>query len=370
MATRFSKQKPGDKPIKAEGIYYDLNAVGYPMYALLKGENGKRTWRRLRSLTITEAKAERQSMIEAIEAERKNPQAKRRAFTFREYADKYLKDKAMQVRRIDRVNLSVKSLVDYFGDVPLGEITKTMILEYREKRRRAARKRGDESKPLTAATVNRELAQLRNMLMEAYENELLESPPRFKGVMLKEDNVRDRVLSADEETRLLESLPAYMIAPTVCAIETGMRRGEIFGLTWDRVNLAERKILVTETKSGYKRSVPISDRLADVLGGLPRALKTSRVFTSKGDAVGEFKTAWTSAKAKAGIADLKFHDLRHTFITRQRRKGIDHLVIMDMVGHKSLEMLKRYNSVSDEDRLAAVGVKNAPPPVIQSNTNG
>jgi integrase len=92
-----------------------------------------------------------------------------------------------------------------------------------------------------------------------------------------------------------------------------MRRGEILGLTWDRVDLKNRLIRVTGTKSGKARMIPINDPLLEELRRLPRHLGTNYVFWNHETETRfvSIKKAWATALRKAKITNFRFHDLRH-----------------------------------------------------------
>jgi integrase len=104
------------------------------------------------------------------------------------------------------------------------------------------------------------------------------------------------------------------------AVHTGMRKGEILGLEWERVDLAadyglSARITLYATKSGKPRGIPLNRAAADALAGLAKPeARTGRVFArGAGQAWGQIRTASTTAVTRAGIEGFGFHDLRHTF---------------------------------------------------------
>lgn len=141
-------------------------------------------------------------------------------------------------------------------------------------------------------------------------------------------------------------------------VHTGMRLGEIAGLTWDRVNLIERYINLRSenTKTGGPRRVYLVPQALEVLGRAKKArgLAHLYLFSYYGNPIKEIRRALWTALAKTGIKDFRFHDLRHTFNTNIRRAEVEPSVIMKLTGHKTLSMFLRYSSVDSEDAKEAV----------------
>src|SRR5208337_5088380 len=144
---------------------------------------------------------------------------------------------------------------------------------------------------------------------------------------------------------------------------TGMRKGEILSLTWDKVSLEKRVISLeaTDTKDNEPRVIPISKELYPILTGIPRALHDNHVFLYKGKPVRDIRSGLTEACEKAGIPygrfvkdGFIFHDLRHCFNTYMRKAGVPESVIMEITGHSTREMFDRYNTVDHDDRRQAV----------------
>jgi len=137
------------------------------------------------------------------------------------------------------------------------------------------------------------------------------------------------------------------------AYQSSMRSGEILNLTWDRVDFRARliRLKAEDTKTDDARLVPLTADLTARLKDLykVRYLNEPHVFLVKGKSVQSIKTAFNAACRRAGIEDFRFHDFRHTAVTNMRRAGIDHLTIMRITGHKTMEVFKRYNSFLEGD---------------------
>ncbi len=146
----------------------------------------------------------------------------------------------------------------------------------------------------------------------------------------------------------------------ILAVNTGMRRGEIFNLKWSYVDLKKRFIEVIKSKNGEKRVIPINKTLLEVLHRLPRRIDSPYVFPGKkGKKRTDCKKSFRTAMRKAEIEDFCFHDLRHTFASHLVMAGVPLLTVAELLGHKSIEMTKRYSHLSPNHKAAAVRVLDA-----------
>lgn len=223
---------------------------------------------------------------------------------------------------------------------------------------RIAQFRDERLKQVSAGTVIRELAYLSAIINHArrewgvnVENPVswVRKPSAPAG--------RDRILSDAEEVRLLEALrptgrrSPWMYPLVVLALETAMRRGELLGLHWDDVSLTNRTATLHNTKNGEARCVPLSSRAVEVLRALPRSI-TRQVIPMKAFTA---CAAFERATVRAGINGLRFHDLRHTAITRMAEKLPNVIELAAVSGHKSLRMLQRYYHPKATDLAQKLG---------------
>jgi integrase len=188
------------------------------------------------------------------------PRLQRRAVAtvFEDLAARWLRDHARVVKRSwtsDRHR--IETLKSHFGRSTLTEITPDRVDRYRSDRLTAKRK--GRKRTISPTTVNKEVALLKAMLNRAIAWGLLDVNPILRVKKLREPEGRVRYLEPEEIDRLLAACPPHLRPIVVCALHTGMRRGEILGLTWDRVDLKNRLIRVTGTKSGKARMIPIND---------------------------------------------------------------------------------------------------------------
>lgn len=172
----------------------------------------------------------------------------------------------------------------------------------------------------------------------------------------KNSTPRDRRLEAGEEIRLLAELERARnphILPMVrLAIETGMRQGELLALQWGDLDMGRQVLHLADTKNGTSRTVPLSTRALAVLQTLPRPIDGGRVFPVRQDNI---RMAWDAACARAGIENLRFHDLRHEAASRLFELGLNPMEVAAITGHKTLQMLKRYTHLRAEDLAKKLG---------------
>lgn len=212
----------------------------------------------------------------------------------------------------------------------------------------------------TDASVNREMSCLRHMFRKAVEWEMIEQSPFDKGksLMLKENNTRLRFLSEEEITKLLDKCPDYLKSIVECALNTGMRKGEILNLKWDQIR--DGQIYLTETKTNEARQVPINDDLSAVFKQIRKKhhLTSEYVFTYQGKRVDSVKVGFNAAVKRAGVTDFRFHDLRHTFASQLIMKGGSIKDVQEILGHKTMTMTLRYAHLSQEHKKKAVNLLN------------
>jgi integrase len=259
------------------------------------------------------------------------PSKKKKGIKFDDFAEMYLEDYAKVAKDSWQTDAyRMKKVVGFFNDVELRDITPMLIQKFR-----AYSLKNGAGK----STVNRELTLLKTMLNLAIEEGCLEQNPA-KGIKMysEKDLLRDRVLSEEEESRLFAELADHVKPFAFTSLHTGMRKGELFYLYWCCVDFENRIIKVEKTKSKKARVIPINSALYDVLRRLEEERGDNlRVFPFK-----NIQTAWESARRRAGLEDLTFHDLRRTFGTRLLEAGVDIVTISKLYGHSSVLVTQRY----------------------------
>jgi integrase len=272
------------------------------------------------------------------------PKPKAASITFAQAVERYLVAKVRK-RTLTEDERILGHLKEHFGKyTALAEITASRISEYK----------GHRLTAVTGATVNRALALLRHLLRLAHEEwEVLDAVPRIR--LEKESEGRLRWLTSEDATRLLdvcrESRNTDLLDLVEFALFTGMRRGEVLGLTWERVDRARGVVLVDITKNGRRREVPLNSR-ADAVLARRGSKSTGLVFGSR--RWDHFRTAWDLAVQRAKLVDFHFHDLRHTFASWAVQRGATLQEVKDLLGHSSLAMVMRYAHLSPEHLRNAV----------------
>lgn len=180
------------------------------------------------------------------------------------------------------------------------------------------------------------------------------------GVKLgREANHRVRFLTSLEIERILSVANPRLWPVVAIALLTGMRRGEILGLTWENVDLANRRLYILQSKSGLPRELPISPKLANVLQGIGPKAKGSVVDLP----VIMLRRLFSEALKGSGIASFRFHDLRHTFASHYVMAGGDLLTLSRLLGHTTTTMTLRYAHLAPDFLAAKVAAMESSIPV-------
>lgn len=263
--------------------------------------------------------------------------------TFGEAIEQYLKTKARK-KSLAFDKLYLGQLKATFGaDTPLADITAARISTWKAEKLSAVNPRTKE--PYAAASINRPLAALRHLLQLAHEEwGALTAVPKIR--LEKEPEGRIRWLEPDEEARLLaacaKSRNQELVKIVTVALETGLRRGELLGLTWDRVDLSRGVIRLEHTKSGKRREVPMRQAVYDILAGMPGA-REGRMFHTR-----SIRTAFENAVAEAKLEGFRLHDTRHHFASWWVMRGGSLQALKEVLGHASLTMTMRYAHLAPE----------------------
>jgi integrase len=159
-------------------------------------------------------------------------------------------------------------------------------------------------------------------------------------------NARDRRLKPGEMTAVHCALAATrnrLVRPAIMlAIETALRRGELLNLTWNAVDLDRRTIHIPHTKTGYARTIPMTDAAVTIVKSIPKTKGVDKLFPMTPLAL---RLAWNRVRERAGIPDLRFHDLRHEAISRFAEMGLSTVELAAISGHRDLRMLARYTHI-------------------------
>ncbi|MHC4196885.1 MAG: tyrosine-type recombinase/integrase [Planctomycetota bacterium] len=214
----------------------------------------------------------------------------------------------------------------------------------------------DRAKTVTKSTVNRELGTFSSMLSRAVIWGRLDSNPLSKVKLFRVENRRERILSQEEESRLLGAAKDYFKPILITALHTGMRLSEILNLPWADVDLKHGAITVRNTKSGKDRKIPMNFLLKEVLSRQKRNSKGQLVFPhpKTGKKIQRIQETFHTTLRRAGIHGLRFHDLRHTFATRLVLNGVDLVTVQELLGHSNITTTTRYSHPTTLTKTLAV----------------
>lgn len=276
-----------------------------------------------------------------------------RQYTFTDLAERYAtwaegRQRSWQISK----KYMVKQLVSRFVNFKLSQFNTNIVEQFQTERLNKGNK---------PATVNRLLAAIKHMFTKACEWEMIteETLKRVHKVkFLHENNKRLRYLTKEECQSLINACDKHLKPIVIAALNTGMRRGEIFSLNWNNIDLKHGFILLEKTKNGDRREIPINDTLKRTLQGLARRLDIPSVFCdhSTGKRYTDIKHSFNSACRRAGIHDSHFHDLRRTFASHLIMAGVDITTVKELLGHKTLTMTLRYAHLAPSHKVKAVDI--------------
>lgn len=288
-------------------------------------------------------------------------------------------------------HILINQLVECFGDKPLVKFSKYDLDRYKIWRLEQGDRRGEKGKleskerdAVKLSTVNRGLAILKHLLIEAHDAGLIAKnvTKGSKAIDADAETARTRTLTDAEEMRLLASCGGrrtvtykrkgkairasveaenpHLKAIILLGLDSGLRRGEILTLDWKDINFDAGiiKILGTHTKTQKTRSVPMTNRTKAELISLANFDSSGQVFPFN-----DFKRSWATAVKIANIDGLNFHDLRRTFVTRLQSGGVSIGIAAELAGHSRLETTQKHYTSTDnaavvQDATAKINAAN------------
>lgn len=281
--------------------------------------------------------------------------------TFQELTDWYLSlEKIKALASFSSLNIYLKKFNSQFGNVIVSQIKRADLENLQAKRK---------AEGMADGTIDQEIGHARAVIYKAFENDLVGGDTlkvfKIKRLLKPGSNNRKKIITLEQFREVMDRLPFYAAPVFATAFFTGMRRGEIMGLTWPKVDMKNRIIRLEgpDTKNGKSREIPICEDLFQTLRGIPRAIHDDHVFLFRGRPIGDIRYLLKKACQEVGIEygrnlpdGFTFHGCRHTFNTNMRRAGVSQSVIMEITGHSSLDMFQRYNTVDGDDIKKAIGL--------------
>ncbi len=262
----------------------------------------------------------------------------------------------------------IKQAIPHFKGKKLIEITAEDVRKFRDSRASDITRGGNLR---AKGTVKREMSMLARIFNYAIEIEKLQVNPCRTVKTPTADNIKTRVVTPDEEERILQVLrmeAPHMVSVVKLALQTGMRRGEILKLKPVYLDLEIKRDLRGNilsrgyvhlpgpvTKSGKPRSIPLSEEAHAILTAAIEGVEAHRtIFGGRGYGLNTVSHLFTGACRKLGIEEVTFHTLRHTFGTRLAQAGVHQATIKEILGHASLQMTDRYVHPDQEMKQRAI----------------
>jgi len=289
--------------------------------------------------------------------------------TLADLIDRYVAEELPKKRKGHRdIERQLHWWREAYGHLFLRDVTPSVLASGRDQLLQEAPRRHkyEPSQPnatKSPATVTRYMAHLSHAFTIAVrEWEWLDSNPMSKVRKPEGKNARVRFLDDNERHRLLEACQnspcPYLYPVVVIALSTGARYSEIMHLRWKDIDLARGIARLEYTKNRDRRALPLTHHALEVVQELHDCEKradTDLLFPREdGLAPMEIRKHWYRALAEAGIEDFRFHDLRHTAASYLAMNGATLAEIADVLGHKTLQMVKRYAHLSDQHTASVV----------------
>lgn len=290
-----------------------------------------------------------------------------------------------------QTHILINQLAECFGDKPLAKFSKYDLDRYKIWRLEQGDRRGEKGKleskerdAVKLSTVNRGLAILKHLLIEAHDAGLIAKnvTKGSKAIDADAETARTRTLTDVEEMRLLASCVGtrtvgykrngkdvkatveadnpHLKAAILLGLDSGLRRGEILKLEWKDIDFETGiiKVLGTNTKTQKTRKAPLTDRTKRELLSLGTYETSEKVFPFN-----DFKRSWATALRTAKIDGLNFRDLRRTFVTRLQTGGVSIGIAAELAGHSRLETTQKHYTSTDnaavvQDATARINAAN------------
>ena len=293
---------------------------------------------------------------------------KKMAPTFNEFADRFLDEycsapgKRPSLRYFH--DFQMRTLRPCFGEKRLDKITQWDVKGFQK---HEAQRKSRNGRVLSPSTVNRELSSLRKLFNYAIECGVIKENP-CQGVKMFPEKMKTEYLTPDECQRLIDGADAYFKPVIICAVHTGMRRGEILNLTWDRVDLANRIIRLDEGKTVVDKPeyIAIDDTLARTLSELARNPNRDKWvfgFRYGRSKFKDIRRPWRRALKHSGIAEDRrragkpmptFHITRHTAASLMMMSGEPLEAVQALLRHRDISTTQRYAHSSPEYRKKSI----------------
>ena len=360
---------------KSKQEFYDNEIIGFMLevrengtktyYIRTKGADGKRRLKKLgdaKIMTLKSARVKAIKLKRAIEEQKdiligESTKSKNKAsvITLGAFYDTYYLPHIKNHIKSYETNISIfkNHLLPKYKNTPMDEISKASIMKLHSDM--------VQKKHLAAATANKVLIFLSSAFNIAIDLEIEGvSQNPTKGIKeYKLNNQRQRYLTKEEAQRLLDAINQTeqnihlkYIVPML--ILTGARKGEVLRARYEDFNLNQLTWTIPISKSGKKRILPITPQLLELYNSIP---KTNGEYLFASPVTGKpyvsIYNSWNSARTKAGLKDVRMHDLRHSFASALVNSGRSLYEVQTLLGHSTSTMTQRYAHLSNESLMNA-----------------
>jgi integrase len=332
---------------KRDGVYTRKDRAGF--YISWTDAQGRRRCRKTDAANITQAKQIRAAELLRVEQARMLGHNPPGAETFKEVADRFLKYQKARLtpKAYEREESILRLHLSRFNSLKLSSIRKIDVQQYVT----------DRSGEVSPASVRRELSVLTHLFSLAVEWEIVPVNPaqRIKSPKLPPGRVR--YLQPTELKAVLEACPNGLREIVALLVSTGMRRGEVMGLRYLDVDIQNGRIVLPQTKNNTSRVVHLNQMAIMVLKSLPPGEPGDKLFADW--TPNQVSTQFIRVCVRLKILDFSIHDLRHTTASWMRMSGADIHTVAEQLGHKTLNMARRYQHLSPAFMSDAVGKLDA-----------
>ncbi len=358
-----SKQEFYD--IEIQGFILEVSASGAKSYYVRTSVDGKRVAKKIgdaKVMDIKSARVKAMKLKRAIEEQKdivlgKSTKEKKKAsvLTLGVFYDTYYLPYIKKHIKSYETNISIfkNHLLPKYKNTPMDQISKASIMKLHSDM--------VVKKKLAPATANKVLIFLSSAFNIAIDLELEGvSQNPTKGIKeYKLNNQRQRYLTKEEAQRLLDAINQTeqnihlkYIVPML--ILTGARKGEVLRARYEDFNLNQLTWTIPISKSGKKRILPITPQLLELYNSIP---KTNGEYLFASPVTGKpyvsIYNSWNSARTKAGLKDVRMHDLRHSFASALVNSGRSLYEVQTLLGHSTSKMTQRYAHLSNESLMSA-----------------
>lgn len=317
---------------------------------------------------LQDAKKWAQQTESAIRSGKRFKSGEERTRTLSNAIERYLKEiLPKKPRSLKNQHQQLCWWKEKIGHHALSDITPGLVVKIRGQLSEEITIRG---RGKSHATVNCYMAVLSHVFTTAIKEwEWMENNPLSKITRLKEPRGRTRWLSEEERARLLQACRysghPYLYLVVVLCLSTGARKMEILGLKWKDVDLERQVITLHETKNGERRLLPLAGHALELMRehAKGREIKSggwlvfpANIYTD--DRPASIRVAWEKVLKQADIKGFRFHDLRHSAASYLAMNGASMAEIAEVLGHKTLNMVKRYAHLSEAHTAKVVESMN------------